>query len=161
MKNGVLKYYIIILLLIIPLFSFRLCENLFKKKCEDCSGGTIICEKCNGRGLKLCYMCDEDGNGKCRRCLGTGTKINSEKCSNCDGYGVFVNPYNWNQTVDCSKCNGDGFFFYEENCYSCNSTGVCDYCSGDGLLSPRESCEECDGNKRIDCPNCKDGYIEK
>lgn len=155
-----MKKIISLILLTIALLTFTSC----KEPCNNskCHSGTIQCNKCKGGGLELCPSCK--GTKTCNKCYGTGTYLDSVTCTSCDGDGFFINPYNWQQMVKCSKCNGLGVTFIEKECsLVCddeNGDGKCDDCDGSGIADNAKACEQCNGTGKLDCPYCEDGYIK-
>ena len=158
--KKIMYLLLIALTFAIAIFSFAACEK--KEMCEECYGdGFIQCATCSGKGFELCYDCD--GNGKCSECHGDGVRLDWKTCTNCDGDGFFINPYNWDNVVTCSVCHGLGEWTFEESCDDwrhddSDGDGKCDSCNGSGINSPKEVCRDCTGSGEVDCPDCEDGY---
>ena len=153
-----MKKCISFILLLSALLAFTSCK---KEPCDNykCFSGTIQCDKCMGKGFEICTSCK--GSGKCSNCDGDGRYMDYDTCTNCNGRGFFVNPYNWEQYVQCSKCNGLGIKGTDRECYRCDeSDRSCSRCKGSGLEENAKTCNKCNGDKRIDCPDCVNGYIK-
>jgi len=89
----------------------------------------------------------------------TEFKILPEKCTKCDGGGIYISEI-------CKSCNGKGELVSE--CNRCDATGwrigaCCKDCSGIGWVA--NMCDRCKGGGIIITTECKDcdgnGYIEE
>ena len=92
------------------------------------------CSRCKGAGTLPCSC----GDGKCKKCNGTGQYIG--KCLYCDGSGV-------SGEGRCTFCNGSGKA-EPKKCYMCEGNGICKDCKG----SMRIGCSSC--HQTGECQTC-------
>jgi hypothetical protein len=105
---------------------------------------------------------NEETKKNCQKCFGTGYKIESKTCTQCNGDGTI--------SATCSKENVGDFFASRGR--FCNGTGKCDMCGGTGtrilnMGSGRQEvgscychdgkCMVCHGTGKVAilCPKCK------
>lgn len=118
--------------------------------CQHCKGKGYICSICNNsfelfvnENEEYCKCNDhykyEHLLSECKKCDGTGF-YNNDICPDCKG-----------RKIICQKCNNEGIVKnnnLKNTCWNCHGTG--------GIL---ETCHKCHGDRKIDCPNCDDGYV--
>lgn len=125
-------------------------------KCYTCyNSRTITCEDCRGKGKTLCNLCyDNKYLGKCFFCEGTGKEEDFVKCSSCNGDGIIINPFTWQQFT-CNPCDGIGYVYVYEECdYCTKGDGLCISCKGTGLAKNAKKCVSCSGSGETTCPDC-------
>ena len=145
-----------LILLVASILTFTSCKYE-PEVCHNtsCSNGWIKCGECRGKGLEVCYSCK--GSGACTRCDGYGWYYDNPVCPACNGEGFFMGLYG--SLIKCGSCKGVGkLLLVKKDCYNCD--GKCYMCKGSGLAENAKTCEKCNGAKKLDCPDCVDGYIE-
>ncbi|NOZ21973.1 MAG: hypothetical protein GXP25_12905 [Planctomycetes bacterium] len=122
--------------------------------CTECVKGKKTCEACGGRGFLICAQCRGMGGFTCEACRGTGGFWGNEwvwvggayvnqpvwhGCPACDGKGTIDCPNCVRGRLDCKQCK--------------NGRYKCPSCDGHGYTRP--ACANCQGQKKVDCAQCK------
>lgn len=107
----------------------------------------LICSALCAVTLNLSAHTNDSSSDPCQRCGGTGYEPNLTKacpycnrgrvqhirdCEKCWGEGYIKN--NSGQKIKCSRCDGTGKVYVDEQCAYCNGTG-----------SVRKECLSCNG----------------
>lgn len=92
-------------------------QHSVHSKCSNCRGdGRVICSACSGRGTITCYYCNGNGSTlQTRYFTDSRGQAQSEhyqqNCNSCWSSGrTACGTCNRDCYVDCSNCNGQGFF---------------------------------------------------
>lgn len=106
----------------------------YRGTCATCGGKkTFTCEKCGGEGSRTvrCPKCHGTGVMDKTRTM-IGTDINALSNMGKPGNHIPVNVNQYQEEVQCDRCNGHEEI--EESCSSCSGKGylVCSGCKGSG-----------------------------